>query len=238
VNYNNPGIGMAARAVLAKNGVETEVVYPACCGMPFLEQGNLPRVAEQADKVSRELIKWIDKGYDIITLTASCGLMLKFEWPLLLPEDNDIVRLSKATFDIDEYVVDIARKQGMAEGLRPIDGGASLHLACHARAQNMGAKGAELLRLIPGIKLDVIERCSGHGGTFGVMKKTRPSAMKIGKPAATTARQQGNAFVVSECPLAAKHLLQVMQGIDGEAKIPEHAHHPIELLARAYGLTP
>ena len=29
VNYNNPGIGMAARAVLAQNGVETEVVYPA-----------------------------------------------------------------------------------------------------------------------------------------------------------------------------------------------------------------
>ena len=28
VNYNNTGIGAAARAVLAKNGVETEVVYP------------------------------------------------------------------------------------------------------------------------------------------------------------------------------------------------------------------
>lgn len=238
VNYNNPGIGMAARAVLAKNGVETEVVYPACCGMPFLEQGNLPRVAEQADKVSRELIKWIDKGYDIITLTASCGLMLKFEWPLLLPEDKDIARLSKATFDIDEYVVDIAKKPGMAEGMQPIAGGASLHLACHARAQNMGAKGAEMLRLIPEIKLDVIERCSGHGGTFGVMKNTRPLAMKVGKPAAATARQQANAFVVSECPLAAKHLLQVMEGIEGEAKVPEHAHHPIELLARSYGVIP
>ena len=28
------GIGLAARAVLARNGVETEVIYPACCGMP------------------------------------------------------------------------------------------------------------------------------------------------------------------------------------------------------------
>ena len=43
VNYNNPDIGTAARAVLAKNGVETEVVYPACCGMPKLEQGDIER---------------------------------------------------------------------------------------------------------------------------------------------------------------------------------------------------
>ena len=238
VNYNNPGIGMAARSVLAKNGVETEVVYPACCGMPFLEQGKIDKVAEQAHKVSHELLKWVDKGYDIITLTASCGLMLKFEWPLILPEDANIARLAKATFDIDQYVVDIAKKHGLAPGLQPLPGGASLHLACHARAQNVGAKGAEMLRMIPDIKLDVIERCAGHGGTFGVMKKTRPSAMKIGRPAAAAARQQGNAYVVSECPLAAKHLVQVMHGIEGEAKIPEHSNHPIELMARAYGLLP
>ena len=38
---------MATRAVLARNGVETEVVYPRCCGMPQLEQGDLAAVAEQ-----------------------------------------------------------------------------------------------------------------------------------------------------------------------------------------------
>ena len=47
-NYNNPDIGLAARAVLAKNGVETEVVYPRCCGMPQLEQGDIAAVADSA----------------------------------------------------------------------------------------------------------------------------------------------------------------------------------------------
>ena len=42
-----------------------------------------PKVVQQAKKVSKELLEWADKGYKIITLTASCGLMLKFEWPLL-----------------------------------------------------------------------------------------------------------------------------------------------------------
>ena len=48
VNYNNPGIGLAARAVLARNGVETAVVYPSCCGMPQLEHGDMEAVAARA----------------------------------------------------------------------------------------------------------------------------------------------------------------------------------------------
>ena len=36
--------------------------------------------------------------------------MLKFEWPLILPENEDVKRLARATFDIDEYVVDIAKR--------------------------------------------------------------------------------------------------------------------------------
>ena len=81
VNFNKKNTGVAALKVLKKNGVEVEHAYPGCCGMPFLEQADLPKVVEQAKKVSTDLLKWIDKGYEVITLTASCGLMLKFEWP-------------------------------------------------------------------------------------------------------------------------------------------------------------
>ena len=92
-NYNLPSIGLAARAVLAKNGVETEVVYPGCCGMPQLEHGDLARVAENARRVSAELTPWIDKGYDVVALVPSCALMLKFEWPLIETKDPAVKRL-------------------------------------------------------------------------------------------------------------------------------------------------
>src|SRR5262245_6976942 len=88
VNFNNTDIGAAARAVLAKNGVETKVVYPACCGMPKLELGDLQSVAEAARRVSMALLPWVDQGYDVIALTPSCALMLKFEWPLILPRED------------------------------------------------------------------------------------------------------------------------------------------------------
>ena len=236
VNYNRPSTGMAARKLLDHLGVETQVGYPGCCGMPFLEQADLARVALQAEKVSKALLPYVERGYDIIALTASCGLMFKFEWPLIVPESEAVKRLSKATFDIDEYVVDIAKKEGLPPGMKPIDGGVSVHLACHARAQNIGPKAAEMLKLVPETKVEVIERCSGHGGTFGVLKPTHDVAMKIGKPAARTANSQAHAHVVSDCPLAAKHLKQGMRALDGEATPPSGATHPIELMAKAYGL--
>lgn len=54
--------GEATRAVLARNGVETEVIHPRCCGMPQLEQGDLTAVAASAAKVSTVLGPWMDKA--------------------------------------------------------------------------------------------------------------------------------------------------------------------------------
>jgi glycerol-3-phosphate dehydrogenase subunit C len=233
VNYNDPGIGKAAQAVLAKNGVETEVVYPVCCGMPQLEQGDLAEVANRARRVSTELKPWIDKGYAIIALIPSCALMFRSEWPLILPDDPNVQALAKATRDISEYVVDIAGKEGLAEGLKPLEGGVWLHAACHARAQNIGPKAAEMLRMIPGFEVGVIERCSGHGGSWGVKKDNFEIALKVGKPVARQVAEEPRAFVSSECPLAAAHVVQGAQILDGES-VPKRAHHPIELFAQAY----
>jgi glycerol-3-phosphate dehydrogenase subunit C len=238
VNYNNPKIGEAAQAVLARNGVETQVVYPACCGMPQLENGDIAKVAEAAKTVSAELCGWIDKGYDIVALTPSCALMMKFEWPLILPGNETVQKLAEHSFDITEYVVDIAKKEGLADGLSSLEGGVALHMACHARAQNIGAKAAEMLRLLPQADVKVIERCSGHGGSWGVLKQHFETAIKVGRPAARQAAQAGKAYIASECPLAGQHLLQGIDRLQMENK-PEVArsYHPIELLAKAYGLT-
>ena len=233
VNFNKKATGVAALKVLKKNGVEVQEAYPGCCGMPFLEQADLPKVVEQAKNVSKDLLKWVDKGYQIITLTASCGLMLKFEWPLLLSKDENIKKLSKNVRDIDEYIVDIAQKEGLAEGLQEIDGGVTVHNACHARAQNMGIKSRDMLKFIPNIKMDVVERCAGHGGTFGVMKDTHALAVKVGRPTARQIKNKKNKYMASDCPLAAKHLKQLE--IDTNI-VNDEALHPIELMAKSYKL--
>ncbi|HVZ10274.1 heterodisulfide reductase-related iron-sulfur binding cluster [Rhodopila sp.] len=235
-NYNAPEVGIAARAVLARNGVETEVVYPACCGMPLLEQGRVADVAANARKVAAEMGPWIDKGYDVIALVPSCALMLKFEWPLIEPDDPTVARLAKASFDLSEYVVDIAKKEGIAPGMSDMPELMTLHMACHARAQNMGQKAAEMLRLVPKAKVKVIERCSGHGGSWGFKKEHFDIAMKIGRPVARQVAQAEKGFVTSECPLAGVHIAQGVDKAAPDASHPTLVTHPIQIIARAYGI--
>ncbi len=237
-NYNATAIGAAALEVLAKNGVEAELVYPGCCGMPQLEQGDLARVTEAAVNAAAAFKPWIEEGFDVVSLTPSCSLMLKFEWPLIVPPDHpayaDVKKLAAATFDVSEYVVDLARRHGLAPGMKPLPGDVFMHVSCHSRAQNMGQKGVEMLRLIPDVQVQVAERCSGHGGSFGVMKDTFAVAIKIGRPVARQAAEKKAAFVVSECPLARDHIVQGAERLDEDSGPVETARHPIELLARAY----
>ena len=236
VDYNEPDTAVAAAKVLALQGVEVKFVYPECCGMPELEAGTLVDVAGRAERVAKVFAPLIEDGWDVVALTASCGLMMKFEWPLMLPEDHAVGRLAAATHDVCEYGVELSRAFGLTHGLQPIAGGVTVHHACHARAQNMGAKSAEMLRLIPDTTINLIERCSGHGGTFGVMKETHATARKVGRAAARQVAAKSAETLCSDCPLACKHLGQLLEaetspGIDA----PPRQEHPIEVLARAYG---
>src|SRR3546814_2308611 len=83
--------------------------------MPQFENGNIAKVADAAKKVSAELGQWIDKGYEVVALTPSCALMLKFEWPLILPADETVQKLAEHTYDITEYVVDIRSEEHTSE---------------------------------------------------------------------------------------------------------------------------
>ena len=79
----------------------------------------------------------------------------------------------------------------------------------------------------------IISITSGHGGTFGVMKQTHLIANKVGKLTAKINSKKNNKYMVSDCPLAGKHLKQLEQ----DTKISnDEALHPIELIAKAYRL--
>ena len=203
----------------------------------MLEQGNIERVSVSAEKISESFISFIEDGFDVIALTSSCALMMKYEWPLILPENESVKLLSQNTYDIDEYLVDISKKEGLVDGMKPLDGGISLHLACHSRAQNMGAKSNELLKLIPEADISIVERCSGHGGTFGVLTPTHDLARKVGKPSARMVAKADPSYVISSCPLASKHLSQITKEdvIKDKKSKNIRSGHPIELMAVSYG---
>jgi glycerol-3-phosphate dehydrogenase subunit C len=232
-NFNDGTPGEAAIRVFAHQGLEVWVEYPDCCGMPKFENGDLPHVASQAEKISAHFAPLIEDGWDVVALTASCALMLKFEWPLIEPGNARVKQLSEHTFDVSEYVVRLSKDCGLAP-IEPMDKAIAVHFACHARAQNMGPKAMEMLRLIPEAKPQLTERCSGHGGKWGIFKGNFETALKVGKTAGRNLVKGEPDLIVSECPLAGPHLKQVIAA-NGDSP-PQRIGHPIEVMALAYGL--
>jgi glycerol-3-phosphate dehydrogenase subunit C len=234
-SYHNTEIISSAYKVLCHNGVDVSLFYDGCCGMPQLEQGNIERVMAQAKNISSKLVPLLSEGVPVIAPIPSCALMFKTEWALLLPEDKNIKFLSENTMDIDEYIVQLSENEGLTNGLVALEGDVTVHMACHSRAQNIGPKSAQMLRLIPNTKITVVERCSGHGGSWGVQKENFDTAIKVGKNSAKSIMKYNTKYFASTCPLAGDHILQISEKENNkDLNVLNEPSHPIELLALAY----
>jgi Fe-S oxidoreductase len=82
------------------------------------------------------------------------------------------------------------------------------------------------MQLIPGTTVEMVERCSGHDGTWGVKKEYFDMSMKVGRRLFEDVEHAQPALAVTDCPLAA---MQIEQGT-GVRPV-----HPVQVLQRAYG---
>jgi glycerol-3-phosphate dehydrogenase subunit C len=230
VNYNEPGIGHDLLAILRHNEIPAELVEKeACCGMPKLELGDLDAVEALKEKNIPHLVKLARAGYAILTPVPSCTLMYKQELPLLFPGDADVKAVAEAMWDPFEYLA-LRNADGLLKkNFKKSLGKVSYHVPCHLRVQNIGARTRDLLQLVPDTKVNMVERCAGHDGTWGVKSEYFEMSMKIGKPVFKQMAQSEPDYVSSDCPIAGRHILQGM-GTDTEKQ------HPISLLRIAYGL--
>jgi Fe-S oxidoreductase len=233
VNYNEPGLGHDLLALLEHNEVPYVLVeQEACCGMPKLELGDLESVAKLKQKNVPPLAALAKSGYAIVTPVPSCTLMFKQELPLMFPEDADVKAVQDAMFDPFEYFVLRAKDGLLKRDFKHPLGKVSYHIPCHARVQNMGQKTREALQMVPGTQVTTVERCAGHDGTWGVKREYFEHSMKIGRPVFRQMAEPGPDYVSSDCPIAARHILQGMAEDAGKAV----KAHPLTLLRKAYGI--
>ncbi len=229
-NRNEPQFGLDLVRVFEHNGIEVALVdRESCCGMPKLEHGDLEAVARARDANVPPLLAMIERGYDLVAPVPSCVLMFKQELPLLFPADADVAAVRDHMYDPFEYLA-LRHSAGLLslDFKRPL-GKVAYHVPCHLRVQNIGLKTRDVLRLVPETTLEVIERCSGHDGTYGVKREFRDASMKIAKPVIDRVRASGADFYASDCPMAGH---QIESGLEG-GRAPTH---PLTLLRMAYGL--
>jgi Fe-S oxidoreductase len=233
VNYNEPGMGHDLLALLEHNEIPYVLAEKeACCGMPKLELGDLEAVAALKEKNIPSLAKLAREGYAILAPVPSCALMFKQELPLMFADDADVRAVQDAMFDPFEYFVLRAKDGLLKKDFKRELGKVSYHIPCHSRVQNMGQKTREALEMVPGTKVTTVERCAGHDGTWGVKREYFDNSMKIGRPVFRMMAEPGPDYVSSDCPIAARHILQGMADSAGKAE----KAHPLALLRKAYGL--
>jgi Fe-S oxidoreductase len=234
INYNEPGIGQDLIKILEHNQIPYELVdKEACCGMPKLELGDLESVAANKDKNIPKLAKLAREGYAIMTPIPSCTLMFKQELPLMFPDEADVQLVKAAMWDPFEYFIARNRDGLLNTDFKESLGHVSYHIPCHSRVQNVGKKTAETLKLVPGTEVNVVERCSGHSGTWGVKKEFHATEMKIGKPVFKAMANNTPDYISSDCQLAGHH---IEQGMEENGLAKAEMAHPLTLIAKAYGL--
>ena len=228
--HNEPDVVGDLVRVLEHNGIAvTLLADTACCGMPKFELGDLDAVAAKKDRNLPVFLAAVEDGYDLMSIVPSCTLMYRQELPLLFPDDAEVGRVKAAFFDPFEYLV-LRNRDGLANlDFRNALGKVAYHAACHQRVQAIGQRTFEFLKLIPETAVTLIERCSGHDGTYAVKSETFDAAMKIARPVVGRVRDSEPDAYGSDCPMAGR---MIEHGLDDGTK----AVHPLSMLRRAYGI--
>jgi Fe-S oxidoreductase len=224
VNYNDPETGRAAVEVLERNGVRVELGYERCCGMPFNDTGNIEKARRNAEKNVAALLPQVEAGATIVAPGPSCSLMLKTEYPKLV-ESEAAQRVAAATQDLMEYLYNLARAKKLSRDFKSPLGRIAYHAPCHLRAQNIGFRSRDLLKLAAD-EVVLVDACSGVDGTWGMQKRFHDESMKVAKGMLKRIDESAPDWVSTDCPLAA---LRIKEGLGVQA------FHPVVLLNRAYG---
>ena len=229
-NHNQPEMAVDLVKVFEHNGIPVRLTpQEKCCGMPKLEMGDLESIRKNKEENIPMLAKLVNEGWDIVAPIPSCVLMYKQELPLMFPEDPEVLKVRDAIYDPFEYLMLRHQAGKLKTDFKQALGKISYHVPCHQRVQNVGLKTKEMLELVPDTKVEAIERCSGHNGTYAVKSEFHAVSMKIGRPVMNKVAESGCDHYISDCPMAAE---QIQNGLE-DRKEPEL---PMELLRKAYGL--
>ncbi|MDH3755808.1 MAG: heterodisulfide reductase-related iron-sulfur binding cluster [Acidimicrobiia bacterium] len=235
VEYQATGIGHDAVKVYERNGVQCDLPDgEVCCGAPFLHQGDLKRFRRLAEKnidVLSAAIRDAEADGEVALVAVcqpTCGYVLKHDYvDYVGGPDAELV--AERTRDVAELLMELHR--GDDTELDTDFGGdvpatTTYHAPCHLRAQNIGLKSRDLLKLT-GTKISLVAECSAIDGTWGLRAENLSLSRKVAKKMATAIDKADSEAVAGDCTLA-------NGGIVLETgRTPQH---PIQQVARAYGI--
>ncbi|MGC1341305.1 MAG: anaerobic glycerol-3-phosphate dehydrogenase subunit C [Candidatus Binataceae bacterium] len=224
VNYYRPAPGIAAVEVLAKNGCEVKCPKQNCCGMPALDGGEMKFAQTQAQSNIASMLPLVRQGYKIAAINPTCSLMMRQEYPKIV-EGAEAKEFAAAVVDPHEVLWQLKQADRFDRGFLSTPGTVAYHVPCHLKAQGIGLRSRDLMRIIPGVSIATVDACTAHDGTWAMKKEFFELSMQAGEKAFSGMRDADASVMATDCPLAAVQI---------EQATGTHPMHPIEVLARAY----
>jgi glycerol-3-phosphate dehydrogenase subunit C len=198
-NTNEVDVGKATVQVLEANGFGVTLPPQHCCGIPMLGSGDFKGAKKMASFNVPSLLHTIHSGSDIVFSSTSCGHMIKHEYSRLLsiPGADEV---AQHIFDIFEFLRNLEESNGFNTHFKELSIKAAYFAPCHLRTLGIGLPALEILRLIPGLKIDNIEAdCCGMGGTFGFKKEKYEISEEIGRDLAEAVGRLKPDIILSDC---------------------------------------
>jgi len=230
VEYQQPSIGHDLVKVYERNGIECSLVEgAACCGAPWLHSGDVEQFAKVAAKNVKALAKSIRRGNDIVVPQPTCGYVLKKDY-LDYVGGTDAQLVAENTYDAAEYLMRVHKADGTTldtdfHGHVPAT--VTYHAPCHLKAQNIGLKSRDLIKLT-GAKVTVVQQCSGIDGMWGLRAENAEISVTIAEKLADLIRNADGEVIAGDCHLANTAITE---------QTGQEPVHPLQLIARAYAIS-
>lgn len=198
-NTNEVDVGKATVQVLEANGFEVILPPQHCCGIPMLGNGDFKGARKMANYNVPSLLHSIRSGHDIIFSSTSCGYMIKYEYTHLLSVQG-ADQVAEHLYDIFEFLRNLNESKALNHQLKALNMKAAYFIPCHLKALQIGLPALEILRLIPGLRTEIIEAdCCGMGGTYGFKKERYEISQEIGRDLVEEIDRLKPDLVLSDC---------------------------------------
>ncbi len=229
-NYNDPLLAQCVVEVLHHNGIEVYVPPGQVgCGMAPLAYGDVETARELAQHNLRLLSELAREGFPILCSEPSAALMLRQDAVDLLG-DPDAELVAAQVVEFTAYLWDLHQQGLLKTDFQPLELSIGHHVPCHVKALGRLPMAPQLLSLIPGVRVGIIDvSCSGMAGTFGFQSDRYDLSLAAGRPMLDELRRPRYLFGSTECSACR------LQMEDGALK---RTLHPAQYLALAYGLVP
>ena len=134
--------------------------------------------------------------------------------------------MAAKSFDLMEYLWGLRKEKRLAQDFTVDQGTIAYHVPCHLKVQKIGFRSRDMMKKLPGTKVELLDKCSCMDGTWGMKTEYYELSKEWAAPLLDGLVANEPDQLSSDCLIAK---LQIEEN-NGRPVL-----HPIEVVWQAYG---